>query len=118
MSKATFVNTSHRLAAPAPRAGAWAMAALTCLALGACATQEGYVVSGSPQTRSYELRGPTVQALEAEAARRCPQGYEVHRVAGRHQRLEGGNIATRGWNMAMAYLDDDDNRAQMAITCR
>ncbi len=83
-----------------------------------CASVTGQRVSPDDAVAVHELRGPSQSALDAEAALRCPAGHEVLRRGGRDERLVGQMTLTRLWNQAMHLLDDDDNRAQLAIRCK
>lgn len=106
------------------RARALASVAAVALAavLSACGTVSSQAVGPSPSVRSYELRGSTQQEVIAEAERLCPKGYEVHRASGRNERLAGepkkpfNHLAT-AWNHALSWMDNDTDRAQMAVTC-
>jgi len=86
--------------------------------LAACAELQVRSVSSQPAEPAYELRGPSLAHLRAEVARRCPQGHVVWREAERQTRRAGDNILVTSWNRAMAWLDDDDVQAQMAVSCR
>lgn len=98
------------------------MKALWCLLLVSmvgCASVSGQRVSPDDAAAAvHELRGPSSTALDAEAALRCPGGHEVLRRGARDERLAGQMTWTRLWNQLMAHLDDDDNRAQLAIRCK
>jgi len=104
--------------------GHWAGVGTLALAalLSACGTVSSQAVGPSPSVRSYELRGSTQQEVIAEAERLCPKGYEVHRASGRNERLAGepqkpfNHLAT-AWNHALSWMDNDTDRAQMAVTC-
>lgn len=88
-----------------------------CLALQGCA-QVAVVRVNAVQPASYLLHGPHLQALQREAAARCPQGHEVHRLSDKVAGPEADWPLPRWWNLALQRVDDDDRRAQMAITCR
>lgn len=94
--------------------------AMLLTACGALSTQ---AVGPVPGVRSYELRGSHQQEVLAEAERLCPKGFEVHRLSGRNERLAGEPQApfhhlAKAWNHAVAWLDSDTDRAQLAVTCR
>jgi hypothetical protein len=94
------------------------LATLPLWVLAACAELHVRSVSGNPQAPAYELRGPTLEHVEAEAARRCPQGYEVLRQSQQQTRLSGENFAVRWWTKATLWLDDDETQVQMAMACK
>ena len=87
------------------------------LALQGCA-QVTVLRVNAVQPASYLLQGPHLHALQREAAARCPQGHEVHRLSDKAAGPEADWPLPRWWNLAMQRVDDDDRRAQMAITCR
>jgi hypothetical protein len=94
------------------------LATLPLWVLAACAELHVRSVSGNPQAPAYELRGPTLEHVEAEAARRCPQGYEVLRQSQQQTRMSGENFAVRWWTKATLWLDDDETQVQMAMACK
>ncbi len=93
------------------------------LSLSACTTVSHQSVAPSPQVRSYELRGPRLDVVQAEAQRLCQQGFDVHRQSGHSERLVGepqkpANYLALAWNHAIDWMDKDTDRAQMAISCK
>jgi hypothetical protein len=88
------------------------------LLLSACTHLDVRLVSPDPKRPVYELRGPDLLGLQLEAARLCPQGYEVLRQWARNDRLEGYGFASRWLNKAADALDDEENQAEMSIACK
>ncbi len=105
------------------RVGSCGLVLATALVLSACGTVSSQAVGPVPGVRSYELRGSNQQEVLAEAERLCPKGFEVHRQAGRNERLAGEpqpyfqHLAT-AWNHVVGWLDTDTDRSQLAVTCR
>ncbi|MEY4428510.1 MAG: hypothetical protein RLZZ182_1199 [Pseudomonadota bacterium] len=90
---------------------------LLCLGLVACAQVSVRRVN-TVEPASYELRASHMQALEREAEQRCPKGFEVTRRAELKEGLEPDWRGARWWNLGLLRLDDEGNRAQLAVTCR
>ncbi len=69
---------------------------------------------------AFELRGASLAAVQAEAGRRCAQGYQVLRVAERYARPEPEDNATTRWfQQAGDWLSGmPGNEAQATIICR
>jgi hypothetical protein len=107
----------------AGRVGSCGLVLAAATLLSACGTVSSQAVGPVPGVRSYELRGSNPQEVQAEAERLCPKGFEVHRFSGRNERLAGEpqppfQHLARVWNHAVAWLDTDTDRAQLAVTCR
>ena len=83
-----------------------------------CAPLQVRSVSADPRVPAYELRGPSMAHLLAEAARLCPQGYDSPRQTQSQTRLSGEHLPTRWWNTAAAWLDDDEVQAQLSVVCK
>lgn len=86
--------------------------------LTACAQLEVSSQSSDPKRPVYELRGATLAQLQTDAARLCPQGFEVHRQAETDTRQPGGHKAIRWWNEGLSWLEDDRRQAQMVLSCK
>lgn len=99
----------------------WSLLTLAALGLGVvagCAALHVRSVSSDPRAPAYELRGPSMAHLQAEAARLCPQGYDQPRQAQVQTRLSGEYAPTRWWNTAAAWLDDDEVQVQLSVVCK
>ena len=89
----------------------------------------GAAACSGPQVRSlgngagppaYELRGDSLSAIEAEAARLCARGYELRRAAQRYARPEPDDSAAAQWlQQAGDWLSGmPGNQAQATVVCR
>lgn len=94
------------------------LATLVVGAVAGCAPLQVRSVSADPRAPAYELRGPSMAHLLAEAARLCPQGYDLPRQTQSQTRLSGEYLPTRWWNTAAAWLDDDEVQAQLSVVCK
>lgn len=83
-----------------------------------CAPLQVRSVSADPRAPAYELRGPSMAHLLAEAARLCPHGHDLPRQTQSQTRLSGEYLPTRWWNTAAAWLDDDEVQAQLSVVCK
>ena len=109
--------TAHRISSH-HRFGVRVMAWLGMLALTACAQLEVSSLSTDPKRPVYELRGATLQQLQTDAARLCPQGFDVQRQTQADIRQPGG-LKAIGWlNEAWSWLEDDRRQAQMVLSCK
>jgi hypothetical protein len=88
------------------------------LELTGCAQVQVHSVSPSAQEPSFELRAPSVERAQAEAARLCPAGYVVLRQAVRDTRTAPELFAVRWWDKATGWFDDDERQAQLAVACK
>ncbi len=84
--------------------------------LSACSTrlQVQAQASGTNQP-AYELRGSSLLALQAEAARLCPQGAEVLRQWSGYERAESEAGFVRRWSVDL--IDTPRSQAQLQVRC-
>ncbi len=102
-----------------PRFGrVWPLCVAGLALLSACAQVQVSSVSPDVKRPAYELRGATVAALQAEAARLCPQGFEVQRQSSTDTKQPGEFRVVNWWNQALTWVADDDRQAQMAVSCQ
>ena len=96
-------------------------AAITAAALlSGCAQMEVQRIA-TPDTAAavFLLQGAEMRALHREAGRRCPAGYDVLRDAQRAGRLHHDEVfLARWWSRGVAYFDDENNRAQLTVSCK
>lgn len=77
------------------------------------------VATPDAATAVFHLQGAETQALHREATRRCPAGYDVLRDTHRAGRLHHDEVfLVRWWNRGAAYFDDENNRAQLTVSCK
>lgn len=96
-----------------PRFACFALAAT----LSACATRmDVSTVAHAGGADAYELRGHSMQALQAEAGRLCPNGADVLRQWSQHERAEAESGFLRRWTVDL--VDRPATRAQLQIVCR
>lgn len=86
--------------------------------LTACAQLEVRSQSSDPKHPVYELRGATLSQLQTDAARLCPQGFDVLRQTESDIRQPGGHKAINWWNEGLSWLEDDRREAQMMLSCK
>ena len=69
---------------------------------------------------AYDLSGPTLAALSAQAERLCPQGHAVLRRWQRGSRPAGESDPGMEWLLATGALSYDvqPEQAQMSIACK
>lgn len=94
--------------------------ALAAAAAAACAGPQVRSLGNGAGPPAYELRGDSLPALEAEAAKLCARGYELQRAAQRYARPEpGDNAATQWLQQAGDWLSGmPGNQAQATVVCR
>jgi hypothetical protein len=88
--------------------------------LAACAGPQVRTVGTGGEAPAYELRGSSMQAIEAEAARLCGKGYTVLRQAQRFARPEGEDNAGTRWLVDAGdwLAGTPGNQAQATVQCR
>ncbi|HRI18898.1 MAG TPA: hypothetical protein PL196_10275 [Burkholderiaceae bacterium] len=89
-------------------------------ALAACSVVQVRGVGTNTGNAAYDLTGPSLQAVGAEATRLCPQGYAVMRQWQRGNAAAGqGDGSTTGTAVLVALSYDlQPDQAQMSIVCR
>ncbi len=106
------------------RAVALMLALMLAMALAAsgCAgpVRTTAVATPQPDTPAYELAGPTLAQLRAEAARRCPQGFQVLRSAETGERRGGPDdgVVTRWLARGADVLAPPRQSAQLLVLCQ
>lgn len=78
------------------------------------------VATPQPDTPAYELAGPTLAQLRAEASRRCPQGFQVLRSAETGERRGGPDdgVAARWLARGTDVLMQSKQSAQLLVLCQ
>jgi len=96
-----------------------ALAALLAGALGACTSVQVRSVGTNTGQAAYDLGGPTLALLDAEARRLCPRGFEVWRQWSRVTGVAaaGGGSVPSATAAAFSY-DLQPDAAQMSVVCR
>jgi len=94
--------------------------ALALLSISACSGPQVRSVGNGHGAPAYELRGSSLAALEAEAARLCSRGYYVLRSAQNVTSPEGEDSAGAQFLLeAGAWLSGmPGNQAQAMVLCR
>jgi hypothetical protein len=103
----------------------WLSAALLCGAVAALAGCAGPVrtvslATSQPDTPAYELNGPTLAHLRAEATRRCPQGFQVLRAAeaGERRGAPDAGFVSRWMTRGVDAVMPPAQTAQMMVLCQ
>jgi hypothetical protein len=94
----------------------WHFAVL--IGLTACAQIQITSQSAAPQRPVYELTGATPDHLKSEAARLCPQGFDILRQSTMDTRQPGDYRAIQWWNQALSWVEDDNRQTQMVVSCK
>ena len=94
--------------------------ALVASALTGCASVQVRSVATNTGQAAYDLRGPDLGALIAEAVRLCPQGHIALRQWGRSNRPVGESDPGTDWALRTAAFSYDlqPDQAQMSIACK
>jgi len=92
---------------------------LLVLGASACSGPQVRSLANGTGPSAYELRGPSLAAIELEAARLCGKGYEVLRQSQRYAPPEGEDNATSQWLLqAGDWLSGmPGNQAQATVVC-
>ena len=91
---------------------------VVALGLAACAGPQVRTLGTGGGPPAYELRGDSLDAIEAEAARLCPHGYQMLRRAQRFARTEPDNGAGLWLQQAGDWLSGmPGNEAQATVLC-
>lgn len=92
--------------------------AATCMA--GCASVQMRSVGTNSGQPAFDLVGPDLASLAAEAERLCPQGHAVMRQWQRGNRPPGNDNAVADWLQRTALLSYDlqPEQAQMSIVCK
>ena len=93
---------------------------LCAAALCGCGAVQVRSVGTNTGQAAFDLVGPSLQVLGAEAARLCPQGHAVMRQWQRSTIATGQGDGTASASIAMVALSYDlqPDQAQMSIVCR
>lgn len=83
-----------------------------------CAQMQVRRLATSDGSEVYDLRGRDPARLSAEAALRCPNGYDTLRQAQKSQALESALAPARWWNTGTSYLEDAGSQAQLLVSCK
>jgi hypothetical protein len=96
------------------------LAAVALLSIAGCSGPQVRSVGNGGGAPAYELRGSSLAALEAEAARLCSRGYLVLRSSQNATRPEGEDSAGAQFLLeAGAWLSGmPGNQAQATVLCR
>lgn len=96
------------------------LAALASLSLAACAGPQVRSLGNGAGAPAYELRGTSLAAIEAEAARLCSRGFELLRSSQNFATSElDDNAGSQFLLDAGAWLAGmPGNQAQATIVCR
>ena len=96
------------------------VAALAALSMTACSGPQVRSVGNGGGVPAYELRGASLVAIEAEAARLCSRGYELLRSSQNFARPEpDDNAGTQFLQQAGDWLSGmPGNQAQATVLCR
>lgn len=78
------------------------------------------VATSQPDTPAYELTGPTLAHLRAEATRRCPQGFQVLRMAeaGERRGAPDAGFVSRWMTRGVDAVMPPAQTAQMMVLCQ
>ncbi len=95
-------------------------ATLPLAALLGCATVQVTPVGTGGGEAAYELQGPSLAHLEAEAQRLCAHGHDTKRQSQNHQRMANDQLyPVRLWDRVTGNLNTPtNNKAQMAVVCK
>jgi len=107
---------------PAPRwlpvATLWSV----LMALSGCAgaVRSVSVATSQADTPAYQLSGPSLAHLRAEAARRCPQGFQVLRWAesGERRGAPDAGMVSRWLTRGVDAVAPPEQSAQMMVLCQ
>lgn len=93
---------------------------LLLAALAGCASVQVRSVGTNTGQAAYDLTGPDLGALAAQAERLCPQGHFVMRQWARSNHPVGGGDSGSDWLWRTAALSYDlqPDQAQMSIACK
>ncbi len=91
------------------------LVALSATAIAGCASVQVRRVGTNTGPPAYDLAGPDLGTLAAEAQRLCPQGHAVMRQWQRSDRLAGQGDASMSWVLTYDLRPD---QAQMSIACK
>ncbi len=93
---------------------------LAACGLAACSVVQVRSVGTSTGQPAFDLVGPSLQALGAEAGRLCPRGHAVMRQWQRGNAPAGqGDGSASGAAVRVAFSYDlQPDQAQMSIVCR
>jgi hypothetical protein len=96
------------------------LAALATLSIAGCSGPQVRTLGNGGGAPAYELRGTSLSAIEAEAARLCSRGFEVLRSSQNFTTSElEDNAGSRFLLDAGAWLSGmPGNQAQATIVCR
>jgi hypothetical protein len=85
-----------------------------------CASVQVHSVGTNTGQAAYDLSGPDLDTLTAEARRLCPQGHEVMRQWQRSNHSVGDANDAANWALRTAALSYDlqPEQAQMSIACK
>jgi hypothetical protein len=94
--------------------------AIAGMCLGGCSGPQVRTLGTGGASQAYELRGTSLAALEAEAARLCGKGFEVLRQSQSVARPEpDDNPGTQWLQQAGDWLAGmPGNQAQATVVCR
>lgn len=89
-------------------------------AVSGCATVQVRSVGTNTGQPAYDLVGPSLHSLAAEAGKLCPQGHAVMRQWQRSNRSAGQGDGSASGAAVVAALSYDlpPDQAQMSIVCR
>jgi hypothetical protein len=96
------------------------LAAVAAFGLAACSGPQVRTLGNGKAAPAYELRGASLAAIDAEAARLCSRGFEVLRWSQNFARPEpDDNAGTLFLQQAGDWLSGmPGNQAQATIVCR
>ena len=96
------------------------LSALVIASVVACSGPQVRTVGNGGGTPAYELRGTSLAAIEAEAARLCTRGFQTLRQSQTYARPEpDDNGGTQFLQQAGDWLSGmPGNQAQATIVCR
>jgi hypothetical protein len=96
------------------------LVALSVAVLAGCAGVQVQRVGTDTDRAAYELSGPDLAALVAQAERLCPQGHAVLRQWQRGNRPPGESNAFTNWAYRTGTFSYDlqPEQAQMSIVCK
>ncbi len=96
------------------------LVAIAAFGLGACSGPQVRTLGTGGEAPAYELRGDSLSAIHAEAARLCGKGYQVLREAQQMApTAPDDNDGTRWFQQAGFWLAGmPDNQAQATVQCR
>ena len=90
------------------------------VAIAGCASVQVHGVGTNTGQAAFDLSGPDLGTLTAEAGRLCPQGHVVMRQWERGNRPAGDADAVANWFVRSGVLTYDvrPEQAQMSIACK